>query len=143
MPIKQSSRKVLLAAALLVVAVCGIAVHLLWYPSKVATYATLLLVVAMLLLMKQAAKWQIFQLSSTFPIAIPQVGPQWNLRTLGQGLLCFLGAFAWGGLVGLGIKFRIIDDVSIPIGWLLISPALGLIAVGMFLMVRGVFSRGA
>jgi hypothetical protein len=137
---KQDQRKKVLAAALLALAICGVTVHWIWYPSKLSTYATLLLVVALLLLMKQGAKWQLFTLSSTFPIPIPQVRSRWTLRAIGKGLLCFLAAFAWGGLVAVGIKLHVIDDVSMAVGWLLISPSIALIGAGMFLMVKGLFA---
>jgi hypothetical protein len=140
MSMKQDPRQKLLVVALLVVASCGVAVHWLWSPSKLSTYATLMLVVALLVLMKQAAKWRLFQPSRTLPTSIPQVNSRWTLRTIGKGLVCFLAAFAWGGLIAVGIKLHVIDDVSIAVGWLLLSPAIALIAAGMFLMVRGAFS---
>jgi hypothetical protein len=78
-------------------------------------------------------------LSTTFPMPIAQVGSESNLQAIGKALLCFLAAFAWVGLVAIGIKLHITDRVSIPIGWFPISPSLGLIATGMFFLVRGVF----
>ena len=136
---KQGSRKAFLLAALIAVGVFGIAAHALWAPSKFASYATFISALALVLLMRQAAKWQLLQLPSTFPLPIPQVPARWNGRTLVIGLLCFPAAFAWAALVG--IVFRERPDISLWMGWLLIGPSLALIVLGTIRLWRGVFSR--
>jgi len=134
---KSSLRKKLLTLAVTAVGVCGVAAHWLWYPSKLSTYVTLLLVVSLLLIMRQAAKWQLFQLSSAFPIPIAQVKPQWNFHSIGMGALCVLAALAWAGILAFGIKRHVLDDISMPVAWLVVSPSLILIVMGVFLIARG------
>ena len=135
--VNPALRKNLLTLALLVVCVGGVATH--WLPKTVAPYGTMAFVAALLLLMKQAAKWQLFQLPPNSPRWIPQVKARWNLRALVIGILCFPAAIAWVVCVAIGIRLHLLDDVSLTAAWLLLSPSGVLMLLGVFFMAKGIF----
>jgi hypothetical protein len=137
---KPDLRKSLLRVAMLVVALCGVAVYWFWYPSNLSAYATFLLVIVMLLLMKQAAKWQMFQLSTNFPI--PQVQAKWDVRSIRNGLLCLVAMAAWCACAAVGIKYRLFDALPVPLAlFLVLAPFATLLVLGIFFVLRGILGR--
>lgn len=137
---KQAPLRTLLAIAIVVVAICGVIANWLWYPSKVSIYATILTIVVLLLLMRQAGKPQLLQLPATLE-RVPQVKAEWAMRGVVSGLLCLLAAFVWAALLEMGRRAQLLDGLSAGLAWLLVSPAIALIAVGLVLMARSVFRQ--
>jgi len=73
MSVSTESRKKLVRFAIAICAMVGLFANWLSPSKQVADFVKLGMVVTVLLLMKYAAKWQLFRLPPWFPMRIPQV----------------------------------------------------------------------
>ena len=136
----ESKRKTVLTIAMLIVCACALAAYWLWYPSDLALYVIVSAAVALAVLMKQAAKWNLFQEASSFPIPIPMVKAQWDGRAILVGLLCLpLGAVGGVYAVRLAVVLHLVS--SVPMGLLAFLPFLVLMVFGLICIFRGIFGR--
>jgi hypothetical protein len=134
----QQIRNTALAIAILAVCTAGIAAVWFWYPGDLAAYALLLAIVVLLLLMRLAARWQLFQPQSNLPIL--RVKERWNTRAIWAGLICFPLAVIGGSYgVALGVRFHLVT--SVPMAMLVLSPFLGLVVLGLVFIASGIFGR--
>lgn len=126
------------SAAIPIVAICGIGSR--WLPAAIAPYATLLAVAALMLLLRRAAQLGLFS-SGSGSLRAPRVRTQWDVRAIKLGILLFACGLLWGVAFALGIKLQVIDRLPISIGWLLISPALVFMLLGVLMGIKGTVGR--
>jgi hypothetical protein len=142
-PVKKELHKAVLGTGLAIVGAGFATVYWIGPSSGISVFVTFGLLLALLFLVKQGAKWQLFRQSRTLGLPFPLVSSRWDVRGIVKGLVYILGSLAWVACVGFGIKFNILGVGAFPVlaALLLLLPFCALLVVGLFLLIRSVISR--
>ena len=131
------SKDKLSLAVLMVVGACALAVYWLWGDTGRGQITFSIFTVVAVILTRRLLNTSVFPK----PYVFGKMGAQWDYRTLIIGLLFFPAAVLWGSCFAWAARSKMVADTMSSVVLLLLLPCGLLLAIGLFLIIRGYWGK--